>query len=143
MAATATLVGAGHNHLRYLVVGDESGGTVTITTTGAASPDLNTDSLYGPIKQCSLAFVDGIGKLAAGAKTQAQSRAIWMAQDSDSVLGNGLVPRCLPRVTMRLGSGEPLVDADVDGSGHPTITVVAGADSEAYLDIETQGPIGL
>jgi len=143
MAATATLVGAGHNHLRYLLVGDEGGGTVTITTTGAASPDLNTDSLAGPIKVCSLAFVDGIGKLAAGAKTQAQSRAIWMAQDSDSVLGNGLIPRCLPRITLRAGTTMPFVDADVDGPGHPTVTVVMPADSEAYLDIETQGPIGL
>jgi hypothetical protein len=142
MAATATLVGAGHNHLRYLIVGDETGGTATITTTGAVSPDLKTDSLYGPIKQCALAFTDGIGILPAGALTQTQARAIWMAQNSDTILGNEKVSRCLPRLTSRFGA-LPVVDANVDGSGHPTIEIVAASDAEAYLDIQTQGPIGL
>jgi hypothetical protein len=151
MAVTATLIEQGHNRLRYLVACDTTGGgTVTITTTGAASPDLQTDSLAGPVKECALAFDDGLGKLAAGAKTQAQSRAIWMAQDADSVLGNALVPRCLPRLTAHTltgGSGNVAwsIDADVDGSGHPTVVVTVPGNSvgQRYLDIQTQGGIGI
>jgi hypothetical protein len=141
---TATLIEQGHNRLRYLLASNTTGGTtLDITTTGAASPDLKTDSLYGPVKVCALAFTDGLGKLAAGALTQAQARAIWMAQSSDTVLGNSKVPRCLPRLTIRDGAAVWTVDANVDGSGHPVVHVTATDIGDAYLDIQTQGAIGI
>lgn len=146
MAVTAALVGAGHNHLRYLITDDGEGGTaVTITTTGAASPDLLTDALYGPIAECADAFTDGLGILPPGVLTQAQARAIWLADNSDTVLGNGKVPRCLADLTVRSGAVPWTVDANVDGGGHPTLVITHGSSSAgtAYVDVETQGPIGL
>ena len=144
MAVTASLVEQGHNRLRYLVASTSTtSDSITITTTGAASPDLQTDSLAGPVKQCSLAFDNGLGKLAAGAKTQAQSRAIWLADNSDTVLGNGKVPRCLPRLLVRDGAAAWSVEANVDGSGHPTLIVTVNQTGHAYLDVQTQGAIGI
>jgi hypothetical protein len=150
MSTTVVLVSAGHNHLRYLVSYSGSGpGTIAdITTTGVASPDLLTDSLNGPIRECAEAFTDGIGILPAGAKTQAQARAIWMADNSDVVLGNAKVPRVICSATARqIFSTLFAVDANVDGSGHPVIHIsevntTFGAWT-GYLDVEFQGPIGL
>lgn len=146
MAVTAALIQTGRNRLRYLITDDGGGGTsVILTTTGAATPDIKTDSLQGPIKKCALAFVNGLGKLPAGAMTQAQSRAIWEANNSDTVLGNGKVPRALCRLQVRSGGQLWFVDANVDGSGHPTIVISrsAAAAGTAYLDIETQGGVGI
>lgn len=117
---------------------------VALTTTGGATPDLVTDSLYGPIKQLARAFAQGIGILPAGAKTQAQSRAIWLADASDVVLGNGKVPRTIMTVTPRTGGGNWSIDASVDGTGHPTILITGTVvNATAYLDILTQGAIGI
>jgi hypothetical protein len=144
MAITATLVEQGHNRLRYLLDCNTTGTTtLTITTTGGATPDLLTDSLYGPIKKCAQAFTNGIGLLPAGALTQAQSRAIWEADNSDVVLGNGKVARCLPRLNRRGGAANWTVDANVDGGGHPTMIVTADNTGQSYLDIQTQGAIGI
>lgn len=145
MTVTAALVSAGHNRLRYLVSDSGEGGTsLDITTTGAASPDLLTDSLQGPVKQCALAFTNGLGVLAAGAKTQAQSRAIWLADNSDVVLGNSKPSRCIARITIRSGAVQWTADANVDGGGHPIVTIAHGSSSvgTCYLDIEKQGAIG-
>lgn len=145
MATVATLVDAGHNRVRYLLVSDGGDAVATtITTTGAATPDLLTDSLAGPVKQIARAFTNGLGILAAGVKTQAQSRAMWMADASDTVLGNGKVSRALARVTRRSGSPTWIIDANVDGGGHPTVIVTpsAAVASSCYVDIETQGGIG-
>jgi hypothetical protein len=140
--SSITLVDAHHNRLRYLLVYDGEQALAAITTTGVASPDLLTDSLYGPIKVCAQAFTNGLGILAAGALTQAQSRAIWLADNSDTVLGNGKVSRALCKITPRTGQAQWRVDSDVDGSGHPTVTPVATAAASAYLDVMTQGGIG-
>lgn len=144
MAVTAALVEQGHNRLRYLVTSTStSADLVTITTTGAATPDLNTDSTYGPVKVCSNAFVNGLGILLAGAKTQAQSRAIWLADSSDTVLGNSKVARCLADLTVRDGTAAWSVDASIDASGHPTLIVNVNQTGHAYLDVMTQGGIGI
>ena len=144
MSLTASLVEQGNNRLRYLLTANTTGGvTVTITTTGGASPDLNTDSLYGPLKVISLAFVNGLGILPAGAMTQAQSRAMWLADNSNTVLGNGFPPRALANLTPRTGTAAWHVDADVDGSGHPVMVAFASDIGTAYLDVFTQGTIGL
>lgn len=145
MSVTAVLVGQANNHLRYLVTDSGEGGTsLDITTTGAASPDLLTDSLQGPVKQCALAFTNGIGILAAGVKTQAQSRAIWEADNADVVLGNGKPPRCVLTTTIRSGAVQWTVDANVDGGGHPIVTIahVSVSAGTCYLDVEKQGAIG-
>lgn len=144
MAMVAALVEAGNNRLRYLITTDVTGAaSVNLTTTGAATPDLLTDSLYGPVKQCANAVANGLGQLAAGAKTQAQARAIWMADSSNSVLGNGLVPRCESVLTIRGGTAAWSVDANVDGSGNPLIVISANQTGSAYLDVYSAGAIGL
>jgi hypothetical protein len=149
MAVTLTLVEQGSNRLRYLVNSNATGNTTaSLTTTGAATPDLLTDSTFvgpgpSPIHAIARAFQDGLGILPAGAFTQAQARAMWMADTSDTILGNNKVARALPRLTPRSGAALWLVDANVDGSGHPVINVTASDVGTAYLDVETQGAIGI
>ena len=144
MAVTAALVEQGNNRLRYLVTSTStSSDSVTITTTGAATPDLLTDSKYGPIKVIANAFTAGLGILAAGVMTQAQARAMWLADNSDTVLGNVNVPRALPRLTVRTGTGAWSIDANVDGGGHPIVQVTTDDVGTAYLDVQTQGAIGI
>jgi hypothetical protein len=143
MALTATLVEQGNNRLRYLLVCNTTGGTtLDITTTGAATPDLLTDSLNGPIRECAEAFTDGIGILPPGALTQAQARAIWLSDNSDTVLGNDKVPRTICKLEVRTGSAAFAVDADVS-SGHPELVIIADNVGSAYLDVFTQGAVGL
>lgn len=146
MALTATLIEQGHNRLRYLLVCDTTGTTVlNITTTGGASPDLVTDSLAGPVKTCALAVANGLGKLAAGTKTQAQARAIWLMDDSLAVLGSK-TPRCVPRLDLEVAPANFLIDADVAGFGglnYPIIVITANNTGQAWLDIESLGAIGL
>jgi len=142
MAITIALVFQGHNRLRYLMTaaGVDTG---TITSTGAASPDLLTDSLNGPIKNMAKAFTLGYGLFAAGALTQAQSRAIWMADNTGANVGNANIQRARPRLLKRTTIATNwLVDANVDGPGHPTITVSADGAGTAYLDLLVDGAIG-
>jgi hypothetical protein len=149
MAVTWQLVNVGHNFLRYLLAYSGSGPQTVppITSTGAASPDLLTDSVNGPIRELAEAFTDGIGILPAGAKTQAQARAIWLADNSDVVLGNEKIARALVDVTGRVGTDLAWsVDANVDGGGHPVIQLASVGSTAAawsvYVDIEIQGSIG-
>lgn len=143
MAIAITLVAQGKNNLRYLAIG-AGADTGVITSTGAASPDLATDSLQGPIKKMSAAFTSGYGTLAAGALTQAQSRAIWMNDNTGPTnIGNSRVPRAQAILTPRTGAtGAWFMDANVDGGGHPTITCACAAAASAYIDIQVVGTIG-
>ena len=141
MATTATLVGQFNNHLRYLLTETGAGGTATITSSGAATPDLQTDSLAGPIKRISKVQSTGLGSVAAGAITQAQSRAFLMSDATVSV-GNADVPRTIIRLTPRTGLTVWFVDCNQSG-GDPTIVATASAVAgTAYLDIEAPGTIG-
>jgi len=156
MAVTATLVAIGNNRLRYLINALATAevpqtGTVTLTTTGGATPDLLTDSVQGPIKKLAKAFADGYAKLAAGAKTQAQARALWLSRDIGQIVsdaGNKLPPTALARLTAIVSPNELnfAVDANVDGGGHPTIVVSVflpvGFSGSTYLDIEVPEAIG-
>ncbi len=146
MAITATLVRVGHNRLRYLIsaTNTESPQTVTITTTGGATPDLLTDSVRGPIKNMAKAFAQGYGKLAAGALTQAQARAVWLSDNAGADIGNKKIVRGLCKLQPRDGPMiDAAVDANVDGGGHPTINVTVGAGAaDLYLDVTTNGTIG-
>ncbi len=142
MAATAALVFQGHNHLRYLITGDEAGGTVTIANDAGATPDLQTDALAGPLRAIARARLDGIGTIAAGALNQAQARALLLADGSTSV-GNINVPRAITTITSRGAAGTASCDANVDGGGDPVVSATVAADEIAYLDIQyVEGAIG-
>ncbi len=147
MAITMTLVHVGPNFMRYLLVDTVGGAAIpSITTTGAASPDLLTDSVQGPIRKAAKAFTQGYGALPAGALTQAQARAIYLGDDPTNVVGNSLINRLRVRASARTGvTADPVnCDANVDGGGHPVLSFTAqgsGAYS-AYVDIECPGAIG-
>ncbi len=144
MAAVATLVFAGNNHLRYLITGDEAGGVATIANDAGASPDLQTDTLPGPLKQIALARVNGIGTIVPGALTQAQARALLLADDTGGSVGNAKVPRAICMGTARaIATDAILVDANVDGGGDPVITCAVAADGIAYLDVMLVGGVGI
>lgn len=146
MALTAVLVEQGHNRLRYLVTSTSTSSvSMNITTTGAPTPDLVTDSLYGPVKRCARAVLDGLGFNipAATVLTQAQARAIWLAQNADTVLGNSKVPRCILNLTIQAGTANWFVDANVDGSGNALIQITANQTGTCFLDVFTQGSIGI
>lgn len=146
--ATATLVEAGANRLRYLVVPTSTfTEVVTITSTGAASPDLITDSLAGPIKNMSKVVADGYGQFAAGVQTQAKSRALWLSDWGGADPGNENTITAIARVTARSGinavAGDPgAVDAGIDGGGNPTVLVSVNGGATVYLDIEVVGQVG-
>lgn len=143
MAATAQLVFQGHNLLRYLITGDEAGGTVTIPNDAGASPDLRTDAIGGPIRSIARARQDGIGTiLPATALTQAQARALLLADGVAANVGNEKVPRAKCSITSRTATGSAFVDANVDGQGDPVIAATVAADEIAYLDVEFIGGIG-
>lgn len=150
-AITAALVKAGHHRLRYLLTAATTGtDSVTITTTGGATPDTLTDAgtKQGTIINLSKAFTNGYGSFAAGALTQAQARALWLADNtgaSPSVAGSLEIPVAFCWIEPIATGGEWLVDANVDGSGHPTIVVSsvgAATGQTAYLDILSPGTIG-
>lgn len=148
MALTASAVFVAPNRIRYLLQQDGAAGTtLTITTTGAATPDLLTDSVGGQIKQLARIFTDGFQQFGAGAKTQAQARAIWLS-DFTGTVGTpagalGASAECV--ITPRTGSvvSAYVVDANVDGPGHPTLTLAAQATAgSAYLDVFIPNQIG-
>jgi hypothetical protein len=143
MAVTGLLVNARANRLRYLLTQDgDAGTTLTITTTGAATPDTLTDSIAGKIRQITKAFTDGYGAFAAGALVQAQSRALWLSDRTTSPGSTEVIMTARLEITPRTGTTEPgwMTDANVDGSGHPTILITAqAAAGTAYLDIELEG----
>jgi hypothetical protein len=143
MTVTAALVNATPNNLRYLITSDVGGGTVVIANAAGATPDLQTDSVVGPIKRIARARVDGIGTIAPLATiTAAQSRAMLLA-DGTSSIGNANVPRAVSTLQVRSGLAVMSVDATVDGSTNPTLTVTSSAAvGVAYLDIQIPGAIG-
>lgn len=151
MSLTITLVHAGANRLRYLMVSTAGTTSGTITTTGAATPDILTDSIQGPIKKLARTVTDGYGKLPAGALTQAQARALWLSDDAANVatITDGSPPTAAPRITFRgtnlTGPLNIAVDANVS-VGQATITINSGATGgsgwSAYLDIEVSELIG-
>ena len=147
MAFTATLIEAGHNRLRYLLTNTTAGApqTLNITCTGAATPDLLTDAPYGPVRRCANVVANGLGALAAGVQTQTNARAIWLALNADTVLGNSKIPRCIPTLVPQ-GQAAGItwtVDANVDSSGNPLIVVTVSNTGTAFLDLATQGAIGI
>lgn len=147
-AANFTLVYSSPNRLLYQVASDGTNTAGTLTTSGAASPDILTDaqksSAQGPISRCALAYANGFGSIPAGALSQTQARAIWLSVDiqqfASAPLGSA---RC--RIGSQTGAAASwAVDANVDGSGRPTIvcTPAGSTASVALLEIEVPGVIG-
>lgn len=150
MATTITLVYAGHNRLRYLVVSDDASAPASIPSVGGPSPDLITDSLAGPIKEIASVKTKGYGVIPVGGiTTQAQARALLLSDlgaGPPIAFGQEMVT-CTSRLTMRSGGARAfLVDAvrgpvDLATPGI-TITPLSGSAASAYLDIEVGGAIG-
>lgn len=152
MAMTIALVEATPNRLRYLLTVAGGAGSANITSTGAATPDLLTDSMQGPIKKLAKVIADGYGAFAAGAQTQAKARALWLSDWSgadpapgDPAGVNSLITTAICRITPR-GSTTALsdwqVDADVS-NGNPILTATCGtATGLAYLDVFVPEAIG-
>jgi hypothetical protein len=145
MAVTAALVFTGNNRLRYLLTQDGGAGTtLSITSSGAATPDLLTDSIQGPIKKLAKTPSDGYGLLAAGALTQAQARALWLSNPQSTVeIAGSQLPTAVIKLNPRSGVGPTWrVDANVSG-GVPTLDITAQAVAgTCYMDVEVLGPIG-
>lgn len=137
--ATVALVNAGSNRLRYLVTATGAD-TAILTCSGAASPDIQTDSGSGQLHKISQCFDNGYGKLAAGALTQAKARALLASNDPTNLVGTG-VPRALITMTP-MSAITCSVDCNVDGNGEPTVTLTMSAAGTAYLDIYVPGMIG-
>jgi hypothetical protein len=143
MAVTAALVFQGKNTLRYLLTQDGGEGTtLDITATGAATPDLLTDSLQGPIKKLAKVVADGFQTFAAGAQTQAKARALWLSDFSGAVPGV-VATTAMCRLTPRSGTTPSWrIDANVS-AGNPLLSITAQAGAgTCYLDIDIPGAIG-
>ena len=156
MATTAALVYADPNKMRYLVTYTGGGGTsVSISTTGAATPDVLTDSQQGPLRALAKAFTDGFAGFAAGALNQDQARALWLSDwaGADPAPGdpagvNSRITTAICRLAKHISVANVswTVDANVDGGGNPILTVaisgLSGTASSFYLDIEVLEAIG-
>lgn len=144
--ATAALASAGNNRLRYLITAAGTTlETVSITSTGAATPDVLTDSPNaGPINALAKVISAGYGSFASGAQTQAKARALWLSDLSGanpSIAGNVDLPLSMGKITPRTGGGVWSLDANVSG-GNPIISVSVTGGGTAYLDLEVPGTIG-
>lgn len=142
MAATAVLVFAGHNTLRYLLTEDGTGGKWEIPNSGGASPDLQTDTLAGPLKALATAKANGIGIVPAGGVTGAQAKAMFMAKDPSTQIGNANITVATATVTKRSGAATWVVDATVVAGNAVVYGGATAALGDAYLDITAIGAIG-
>lgn len=139
MATTFALASSRANSLRYLATADGAGPAAGIIAN--ATLDTDSASFGGPLRRMITSFTTGYGLLAAGVKTQAQARSMFMGDGAAA--GNSNIPRAETTVTPRTGAASWLVDADVDGGGAPTIVVTPSAiTSTAYVDITVPGLIG-
>lgn len=154
MALTIALVFAGKNRLRYLLTTASNGtDTGSITTTGAATPDIQTDigTNGGQLKSIAKAITAGYGPFASGAQTQAKARALWLSDRANGgVASYNAVdvgpPSAMCELTKRTGPHTWFVDANVSG-GNPTIDITAIGDGvtaagTCYLDVFIPGAIG-
>lgn len=147
MALTATLCWVDKNTIVYRLVNVATlGTTVTITSSGAATPDLVTDAAstaYGAAAGAALrrvvrAGLDGIGAVAAAGLTQADARALYLG-DGTLTGSNGVTtPTARIRTEMRTTAGDAQLQVDCNvSSGVPTVVVTAAAVAfTAYLYVE-------
>lgn len=145
MAITAVLVYAGHNRLRYFVNATAGGGeSVEIAALGAASPDLLTDALAGPLKQIARVATQGYGQIPAGGLTSGtQVQALYQSHDNLTVVGPTL-PTAITRFEQRSGTRGMLVATQRNGGlgDAPSILLTGLQICSGYLEIEIPGSIG-
>lgn len=147
MALTAILVNVTANELVYKITNAATlGTTLTIPAAGGATPDLATDcvaSTWGRAASAQLravcrAGLDGLGNQAAGGWTQAEARDLLVG-DGTTQAGGPLMPRAeldLQPATGVAGGALCEADANVDGSGRPTIVITAVAVAgDCYLRV--------
>lgn len=152
MAVTAALVRATGNRLTYLLTQDGTAGTtLNITATGAASPDLLTDTAgrQGALRKLAKANSDGYGAIATP-MTQAKARAVLMsdysgASPSGSTPANsGAFPTARCSLTERSGGlADWQIDANVSGSNMVLAITAPAAAAQIYLDVAIPGAPGL
>lgn len=137
MALTAALVNVTPNEIVYLITNAVTLGTsLTITASGAATPDLATDcivSTYGRaactrLRQVCRAGLDGLGATAAAGWNQAKAQDL-LAGNGTSQGGSPLMPRAEIDLQPVSGvAGGPLIEATANvSSGVPTIDITAVA----------------
>jgi hypothetical protein len=154
MAITIALSFAGKNRLRYLMTVASSGAdSGSITTTGAATPDVQTDSAGGQLETIAKVITQGYGPYAAGAQTQAKARALFLSDRPSSgftpgaTLGpTGGPATAMCKITRRTGNHSWFVDADVS-AGNPVLLVTTVGDGvvangTAVLEVFIPGAIG-
>lgn len=143
MALTATLAWVDSNSLVYRIVNAATlGTTVTITASGAATPDLVTDGastafgkpVSAALRRVVRAGLDGIGSVAAGALTQANARALLLEDGLIGTSSGVTTPNARMSLVNRAtaGNDQMQVDANVDGSGRPTIVITCAAVACTY-----------
>ncbi|HEX7095169.1 MAG TPA: hypothetical protein VF183_04765 [Acidimicrobiales bacterium] len=142
---TATLVWVDGNSLVYRIDNVATLGTsVTITSTGAATPDLVTDAANTSFGQAATALrkivragLDGLGTIAAAGFTQATARALYLG-DASTTIGGVNTPRARIRTQMRTVAADAQLQVDCNvAAGVPTIVVTAAAVAfNAYLYVE-------
>ena len=153
MAVTGTLVRVTGNRLTYLLAQDGlAGTTLNITATGAASPDLVTDTAgrNGSMRRLAKANTEGYGAIATP-MTQAKARAVLLSDyagaspSGTSPAGSAAFPTARCELTARGGDTTAgfAVDANVSGSNMILAITAPAAAAQVYLDIEIPGAIGL
>jgi len=148
MALVASLVESTPFRLRYLLTADGEvssptnpdldASVVIPNDVGGATPNLDTDSSAGPLREVVKVRLTGYGPIAAGAITQAQARALFLSDDAASaVLTNDLVGRCVAECQGRTGRLSWAVDAEIDGQGDPVLRArcTAGVAGTGYVDL--------
>lgn len=148
-AITIALVFSGRNSLRYLLTAAGAGpDTGSITTTGAATPDIRTDVAGGgQLSKIARATTTGYGSFAAGALTQAQARALYLSDFAGANPGapsgkTSNIPTAICNLTGRTtGQTALLVDADVS-AGEPVLNLTMTGGGTAYLDVSIPNAIG-
>ncbi len=153
MAVTAALVRVTGNRLTYLLTQDGAAGTtLNITATGAATPDLVTDTAgrNGALRKLAKANAEGYGAIATP-MTQAKARAILLsdyagASPSGSTPGNS-APAPTARCVLTARGGDTTagfaVDANVSGSNMLIAITAPAAAATVYLDVFIPGPAGV
>lgn len=153
MAVTATLVRATGNRLTYLLSQDGQAGTaLNITATGAASPDLLTDTAgrNGQLRKLAKANTDGYGAIATP-MTQAKARAILLSDYSGASpsgttpANSGAFPTARAEITARGGdaTSEWQVDANVAGNNMVLAITAPALAASVMLDVFIPGTYGI
>jgi len=140
MAVTASLVFAAPNRLRYLLTQDGAAGTtLSIASSGAATPDLLTDSVGGLLRQIIqlTTFPNGVW-----ANTAAETNMVFLSDWGASVSTTEFA-RATAECKITPRTGTTAAGWLVAGAATFTLLITAqAAAGTAYLDVEVPNQIG-